>query len=65
MEFVEKDGGTEYACWETFGGLLGSVVKATVGGQLVERFGDYAGDIRGFVEAGMGERKGKGVNGSA
>lgn len=50
MEFVEKDGGTDYACWETFGGLLGSVVKATYGGTLVERFGDYARDVKGFVE---------------
>ena len=54
MDFVELDGGagTEYTCWETFGGLLGSVVRATVGGQLVERFGDYARDVKEFVEAG-------------
>lgn len=62
MEFVDWDGGTEYSCWETFGGLLGSVVKATVGGQLVDRFGDYARDVKGYVE-GLG--KGEAVNGSA
>jgi hypothetical protein len=50
MEMVEKDGGTEYTCWETFGGLLGKVVKVTVGSQLVERFGDYARDVKGFAE---------------
>jgi hypothetical protein len=50
---MENDGGTDYACWETFGGLLGSVVKATYGHQLVERFGDYARDVKRFVE-GMG-----------
>ena len=57
MEFVEIDGGagTEYVCWETFGGLLGSVVKATVGGQLVERFGDYTRDLKGFVEGMQGQ----------
>ena len=53
MEFVEKDGGTEYVCWETFGGLLGSVVKTMVGGQLVDRFGDYARDVKEFVEGGV------------
>ncbi len=41
------EGGTNGACWETFGGLLGQVVKVTVGGQLVVRFGDYMRDLRG------------------
>lgn len=58
MEFVEKDGGTEYVCWETFGGLLGSVVKAMVGRQLVDRFGDYARDVKGFVEGRVGMENG-------
>jgi len=31
---------------------LARVVKGMVGSQLVERFGDYAGDLRGFVEGG-------------
>jgi len=53
MEFVETEDEegkiwTEYACWETFGGLLGSAVKLAVGGQLTDRFGDYARDIRTF-----------------
>lgn len=50
MEFVEGNGGTDYVCWETFGGLLGSVVKTTVGGQLADRFGDYARDLKAYVE---------------
>jgi hypothetical protein len=60
MEFVETDaGGTEYLCWETFGGLLGAAVKATVGRQLADRFGDYARDLKGFVEGGRGEVNGQ------
>ncbi|CAG8980007.1 hypothetical protein HYALB_00005180 [Hymenoscyphus albidus] len=52
MEFYEDGkGGTEYLCWETFGGVLGPVVRRTVGGQLVDRFGDYASDVRGFFES--------------
>jgi len=51
MEFVQREeGGTEYACWETFGGVLGPVVKRMVGGTLVDRFGDYARDVKGFLE---------------
>jgi hypothetical protein len=42
--------GTEYSCWETFGGLLGPVVKSTLGGQLVDRFGDYAKNVREYFE---------------
>jgi len=53
MEFVEceMDGGfigTEYVCWETYGGMLSLVLKTTLGNQLVERFGDYARDIREY-----------------
>jgi hypothetical protein len=72
MEFLEialDDGkiGTEYSCWETFGGLLGPVVKSTFGNQLVDRFGDYARDVRGYFENGdevkdegnMDEQKGE------
>ncbi|CAG8961638.1 hypothetical protein HYFRA_00006175 [Hymenoscyphus fraxineus] len=52
MEFYEDgEGGTEYLCWETFGGVLGPIVRRTVGGQLVDRFGDYASDVRGFFES--------------
>ena len=56
MEFVDDgNGGTEYACWETFGGILASVIKATYGGTLVERFGDYARDMRGWFEKNGGQ----------
>jgi hypothetical protein len=55
MEFIEielenGERGTEFSCWETFGGVLASVVKGTYGGTLVERFGDYQRDVRGFFE---------------
>lgn len=57
MEFVEidMDGGvvgTDYSCWETFGGILAVAVKGTVGGQLVDRFGDYAKDVKTYLESG-------------
>jgi hypothetical protein len=68
MDFVDDGkGGTEYACWETFGGLLATVVKATYGGTLVERFGDYAGDVRGWFEKGekWKEAPGEGVENGA
>jgi hypothetical protein len=59
MEFLEislENGelGTEFRCWETFGGVLGPVVKATVGGTLVERFGDYQRDVKTFLESQKG-----------
>lgn len=55
MEFVDDgEGGCLYACWETFGGVLGTAVKAVVGGQLRDRFGDYAKDVKGFVEQSNG-----------
>jgi len=51
MEFWDDgEGGTEYVCWETFGGVLGRVVKGMVGGVLVDRFGDYARDLKGWCE---------------
>jgi len=53
MDFVEvEDGVTDYICWETFGGVLSIAVKATVGGTLVDRFGDYARDVKAFLEKG-------------
>jgi len=63
MEFVEcqmEDGdmGTSYVCWETFGGMLGSVVKATVGNQLIDRFGDYSRDLREYFMKMKGAKKG-------
>jgi hypothetical protein len=55
MEFVETENGeTEYDCWETFGGVLAVAVKGTVGGTLIERFGDYARDVKGFLEGKAG-----------
>jgi len=51
MDFVAiEGGGTDYTCWETFGGILAVAVKGTVGSTLVERFGDYARDVKGFLE---------------
>ncbi|EPE24339.1 hypothetical protein GLAREA_08191 [Glarea lozoyensis ATCC 20868] len=44
MEFWEGEGGTE------FGGILGSTVRRMVGSTLVDRFGDYARDVREFFE---------------
>jgi hypothetical protein len=60
LEFIEielesGEKGTEFSCWETFGGVLGPVVKATVGGTLVERFGDYQRDVKGYLEGKKGE----------
>lgn len=63
MDFkADGRGGTEYVCWETFGGLLAVAVKGMVGGTLVERFGDYARDVKGFLEG--GKAGGKGNEGS-
>ena len=55
MEFVETDledgkKGTEYICWETYGGLLGPAVKGFVGTKLIDRFGDYTKDVKEFCE---------------
>jgi hypothetical protein len=63
MEFVEigMDGGvvgTDYSCWETFGGILAVAVKGTVGGQLVDRFGDYAKDVKMYLESGGAKEAG-------
>jgi hypothetical protein len=33
-----------------FGGILGSTVKRLVGSTLIDRFGDYARDIKDFLE---------------
>ena len=55
MEFLpltlpDNTPGTEFSCWETFGGVLAPVVKATVGSTLVERFGDYQRDVKAYLE---------------
>ncbi|KAE9371177.1 hypothetical protein N431DRAFT_376615 [Stipitochalara longipes BDJ] len=56
MEFLSitlenGEEGTEFSCWETFGGILASVVKASYGSTLVERFGDYQRDVKAFLSA--------------
>ena len=62
MDFLEMgDGKTEYVCWETFGGLLGSVVRRMAGEQLIDRFGDYARDVKGFVEGSLPGKMGGSV----
>ena len=51
MEFVAREeGGTDYTCWETFSGVLGPVVKRIAGSSLCDRFGDYARDVKAFLE---------------
>ncbi|KAH7411097.1 hypothetical protein BKA64DRAFT_741705 [Cadophora sp. MPI-SDFR-AT-0126] len=47
-EGAQGRNGTEYVCWETFGGVLAPVVRLAVGGTLRERFGEYADGLRGF-----------------
>ncbi len=65
MEFIEVDVDgkieTDYSCWETFGGMMGSTVKFTVGSQLIDRFGDYARDVKEFLE--KGEKTSESVGG--
>jgi hypothetical protein len=56
MEFISitlenGEQGTEFNCWETFGGVLAPVVKAAYGHTLVERFGDYQRDVKAFLES--------------
>ena len=51
LENGEEGEGTEFSCWETFGGILAPVVKATYGNTLVERFGDYQRDVKAFLES--------------
>lgn len=47
---ARDDGGTDFTCWETFSGVLGSFVKKVAGNTLCDRFGDYARDLKGFLE---------------
>ncbi len=59
----ELDGGsgTDFAVWETFGGMLGVMVKSVVGSQLIDRFGDYARDVREYFLKKESER----INGAS
>lgn len=36
---------------ETFGGTIAIVVQYSVGSTLVDRFGDYMSDVRGFFQS--------------
>ncbi|TVY46181.1 hypothetical protein LOCC1_G003089 [Lachnellula occidentalis] len=47
---AREEGGTDYTCWETYGGVLGPVVKRVAGSSLCDRFGDYARDVKAFLE---------------
>ena len=44
--------GTDFTCYETFGGVLAITVKLTYGSTLVERFGDYSRDVREYFSKG-------------
>lgn len=51
IELIERqEGGTDYVCWETFGGMIAVVIKKMVGLSLTDRFGDYARDVKMFLE---------------
>ncbi|KAH7316495.1 hypothetical protein B0I35DRAFT_433226 [Stachybotrys elegans] len=51
QEFVEDgDGGVEYACWETFHGLLAPVVKMMVGTSLLWGFGAWMDGLKEYTE---------------
>ena len=45
-----EGGGTVYDVYETFSGPLAWAVKFFVGATLVERFGQWNGELRTFVE---------------
>ena len=45
-----KAGETVYECYETFSGPLAWIIKFFLGGTLVKRFGQWNGELRGFVE---------------
>jgi len=51
QEFVDDgSGGTDYICWESFGGPVAYIVKYLVGGQLVERFADCGRELKAYAE---------------
>ena len=51
-EIYERDGeeGTVYDVYETFSGPLAWAVRVFVGEMLVRRFGQWNGELKGFVE---------------
>ena len=54
-----EEGGTVYDCYETMSGPLAWVVRVFVGGMLERRFGQWNGELKGFVE-GSGEGRERG-----
>ena len=52
QEVRETGGGCVYVTWDTFGGPLARVVRLG-GGLLVDRFWDWAEDLKIFVEGGI------------
>ncbi len=58
-EIYQRQGeeGTVYDVFETFSGPVAWAVRVFVGGALVRRFGQWNGELRGFVE-GKGEGRG-------
>ncbi|KAH6712257.1 hypothetical protein DL95DRAFT_443223 [Leptodontidium sp. 2 PMI_412] len=51
FELVDDgNGGCDYHSWETFGGMLAGAAKKKVADVLAVRFGDYAKDLKTFVE---------------
>ena len=50
QEVVVVEGGCEYVTWESMGGLMATAVKLSAGGKLVERFGDWGEDLKGWCE---------------
>ncbi|KAL2104747.1 hypothetical protein VUR80DRAFT_9722 [Thermomyces stellatus] len=54
---VEREGGVacEYFCWETFYGLLGPVLRLSVGGKLEAAFGAWMNGLKRFAEGRAGE----------
>ncbi len=51
QELVETaEGETDYACWETFYGLLAPVVNFVVGSQLTTGFGVWMADLKAEAE---------------
>ena len=53
VELVDSgDGWTDYTCYETFSGVLSTIVKSMMGSTLVDRMGDVASNIKTYLEGG-------------
>ena len=52
VESIDESGKavTSYTTWETFGGLVGWIVKLSQGQLLVDRFADWTNDLKAHVE---------------